>query len=253
MILILASLNGVAAQTPEQAGLSLAQEANQRDSGFGDVSVEMLMILRNPRGQESTRRMHSRILEVPSDGERSLILFDDPGDVRGTALLTHSHSNGQDDRWLYMPAAKRVKRIVTGNKTGPFMGSEFAFEDIGSQHVAKYRYRLVGEEACGSTTCRISERIPNDSDSAYSRQKVWTEKLSLSPMKIEFYDRKQSLLKTLVFEGYKQYSGKYWRADRLVMTNNQSGAVTTLIFNNYHFANGYNPRDFEQSSLGAGQ
>jgi len=93
------------------------------------------MTLRNRAGKESLRNVRIKNLEVDGDGDKSLSIFDEPADVKGTTSLTWSHSDKPDDQWLYLPALKRVKRISSKNKSGPFMGSEFAFEDIGSQEV----------------------------------------------------------------------------------------------------------------------
>jgi aldehyde:ferredoxin oxidoreductase len=100
----------------------------------------MVMILRNKRGQESKRELEIRTLEVKDDGDKSLTVFHTPRDVRGTALLTYSHGVDPDDQWLYLPALRRVKRIASNNQSGPFMGSEFAYEDLSSQEIDKYTY-----------------------------------------------------------------------------------------------------------------
>jgi len=99
------------AETPEEKGLAIAREADRRDSGFGDFTADLNMTLRNKHGQESVREIRIRTLEVEGDGDKSLSIFDTPMDVKGTAFLTFSHKQGDDDQWLYLPALKRVKRI----------------------------------------------------------------------------------------------------------------------------------------------
>src|SRR5687768_8332433 len=96
-----------AAQSPEDKGLQIAQEADRRNDGFGDSSATLSMVLRNRHGEESKREIRSRTLEGKNDGDRSLIVFDQPKDVAGTALLTYTHKQADDDRWLYLPALKR--------------------------------------------------------------------------------------------------------------------------------------------------
>ncbi len=238
-----------AAASPEERGLAIAQEAERRNDGFGDTSATMQMILRNRQGEESKREIRSKALEVKDDGDKSLIIFDQPKDVEGTALLTYSHKTADDDRWLYLPALKRVKRIAGNNKAGPFMGSEFAFEDLGSQEIEKYSYKYLRDETLDGQHCFVIERYPVDADSGYTRQVVWMDQAEYRPLKIEFYDRKQSLLKTLAFKDYQQYLAKYWRPGRLDMVNHQTGKSTTLLFKDYKFRNGYSERDFDQSSL----
>jgi outer membrane lipoprotein-sorting protein len=239
------------AESPEEKGLAIAKEADRRNDGFGDAKTSMEMILRNKQGEESHRKMRSRALEVANDGDKGMIIFDDPKDVQGTALLTFSHKVEDDDRWLYLPAVKRVKRIASDNKSGPFMGSEFAFEDLGSQEVEKYTYRYLKDESYEGQDCFVSERIPVDKKSGYTRQVVWMDKAEYRPLKIEFYDRKSSLLKTLTFSGYKKYLDQYWRPLKLDMVNHQTGKSTTLTFGEYQFKNGYTDRDFDQNTLQA--
>lgn len=239
------------AETPEEKGLAIAKEADRRNTGWGDSKTTLEMILRNRQGEESHRKLRARALEVANDGDKSLIIFDNPKDVQGTALLTFSHKVADDDRWLYLPAVKRVKRIASDNKSGPFMGSEFAYEDLGSQEVEKYTYKYLRDETLDGQDCFVTERYPVDKNSGYTRQVVWMDKAEYRPLKIEFYDRKSSLLKTLTFGSYKKYLDQYWRPLELNMVNHQTGKSTTLKFGEYQFRNGYTDRDFDQASLSA--
>ncbi|MGD8515231.1 MAG: outer membrane lipoprotein-sorting protein, partial [Granulosicoccaceae bacterium] len=154
------------AETPQEKGLAIAVEADRRDTGFGDSKAEMKMILRNRHGEESVRDMRVKVLEVKDDGDKSIFVFDRPRDVKGTGLLSYSHKVGNDDQWLYLPALKRVKRISSANKSGSFMGSEFAYEDFASQEVEKYTYKYLRDEPCPGNDkgleCFVIERFPVD-------------------------------------------------------------------------------------------
>lgn len=250
LALIMFGLWSVAsAETTQEKGLAIATEADRRDSGFRDFTADMDMILRNRQGDESARRLRSRTLEVANDGDKSLVIFDEPADVKGTAFLSYTHATSADDQWLYLPALKRVKRISSANKSGPFMGSEFAYEDISSQEIPKYTYNYVRDESTDGQDCYVVERRPTYADSGYTRQLVWFDKQYYRPLKIEFYDRKDALLKTLTYQGYRQYAGQYWRADAMRMVNHQTGKSTDLAWRHYEFRTGLSDRDFDQSSL----
>ncbi len=187
---------------------------------------------------------------MANDGDRSLLLFDSPPDVRGTALLTWTHKSGDDDQWLYLPALKRVKRISSRNKSGSFMGSEFSYEDIGSQEVEKYHYRYLRQEDYQGHPCFILERSPVDRKySGYRRQVVWMDRQLYHPRKIDYYDRKNALLKTLVFENYQQYLGRFWRAGAMRMTNHQTGKSTDLFLTDFRFRTGLTAADFHRNRL----
>jgi len=250
LLLILASIPFCAlAQSDQERGLEIAVEADRRDTGFQDSRAAMKMILRNRQGDESIRLIRVRTLEQEDDGDKSLTTFDQPADVKGTNFLSFTHKSGPDDQWLYLPALKRVKRISSRNKSGPFMGSEFAYEDLSSQEVEKYTYRYLGDEDYeGMETYRL-ERIPKDKYSGYTRQEVWIDKAEYRPQKVVFYDRKNSILKTLTYSGYKQYLGKYWRASEMFMENHQTGKSTRLVWSDYEFQTGQTDRDFDRNSL----
>lgn len=248
VVLGMLALN-VAAESEEEKGLAIATEADLRDKGFGDSVATMKMVLRNKQGDESTREVRVRTLEIDGDGDKSMSIFDSPADVKGTAFLTFSHITGADDQWLYLPALKRVKRISSKNKSGPFMGSEFAYEDISSDEVEKYTYKYLRDETYEGLDCFVIERDPVDPNSGYTRQVVWFDKAEYRPQKIDYYDRKNDHLKTLTFHEYRQYLDKFWRGMRFEMINHQTGKSTTLSWLSYEFRNGLTDRDFDKNSL----
>jgi outer membrane lipoprotein-sorting protein len=233
----------------EDKGLEIATEADRRDTGFGDTTSDMLMVLRNKRGQESRRELEIRTLEVDGDGDKSLTIFHSPRDVRGTALLTYSHGVKADDQWLYLPALRRVKRIASNNKSGPFMGSEFAYEDLSSQEIEKYTYKYIKDEKVGGIDCFLIERYPVDKDSGYTKQQAWLDKDEYRARKIDYYDRKGQLLKTLTPTKYGKFLGKYWRAHKMHMVNHQTGKSTDLVWSKFKFKTGLKDDDFTRTRL----
>ncbi len=238
-------------ETVEEKGRVIAEEMDRHDLGWGDSATALKMILANAQGQTSTRALRFKSLEVTGSGagDKSLTIFDRPRDVEGTAFLSHTKITEPDDQWLYLPALKRVKRIASANKSGPFMGSEFAYEDLLSQEVDKYTYQWLHDEPCGALACFVIERYPVYENSGYTRQMVWIDKREYRPMRIDFYDRKGSLLKTLVYSDYRQYLDQYWRAHTLQMDNHQTGKSTTLTFTDYEFRIGLNDKHFTSSRL----
>lgn len=242
------------AQTPEEKGYDIAARSDRSDRGFTDSEVTATMILRNNQGQESKRVMFQRILEVPDEdlGDKSILVFQSPADVDGTALLSHAQILEPDDQWLYLPALKRVKRISSKNKSGPFVGSEFAFEDFTAQELNKYKYKWLGEETCPnepSLTCDVLERYPQYEFSGYTKQVGWVDQTHHQGRQIDYYDRKDEKLKTLTFGKYKKYDGKYWRAHELKMVNHLTGKSTDFIFDEYKFGLDLSDNDFVKGVL----
>jgi hypothetical protein len=247
-------LTGSAAQAgdpnPVQRGLAIAQEADRRYCGYVDSSAVLSMILRNSGGQESRRNLRVQSLEVPGDGDKSLCLFDSPADVKGTALLTYTHKSQDDDQWLYLPALKRVKRIASSNKSGSFVGSEFAYEDLAGQQIEKYMYRHLRDEALDANACFVIERTAVDlKNSGYSRQQVWIDQAEYRTLKVEYYGRNGSLLKTLTLSGYRRLEDRFWRPTRMTMINHQTGKSTDLIWTELRLNAPLSPSDFLRENL----
>ena len=269
----------VFAGAAEDKGMEIAKQRKIHDQGWGDSSAEMIMTLRNKSGQESIRDIRIKSLEVDNDGDKGLTIFDRPLDVKGTVFLSFSHPLGNDDQWLYLPALKRVKRISSKNKSGPFMGSEFAYEDLSSFEIEKYSYKYLADENCGDESpqpinlptdvlqksspankavdrfmidqhkCFKIENTPLYKHSGYTKIISWIDQQEYRVYKAEYYDRKKSLLKTLTFSNYQQYKNKFWRADHYKMINHQTGKSTDLDWKNYQFSQGLSDKDFNKNTL----
>jgi hypothetical protein len=235
--------------TAEEQGRRIALETDRRDTGWGDVASELEMVLRNPQGQTSHRVLRLKSLEGTDDGDKLLLIFDSPADIDGTALLTYTHKTGDDDQWLYLPALSRVKRIASGSRSGSFVGSEFAYEDFTSQEIDKYTYRHLRDETLDGSECFVVERRPVEEGSGYTRQVTWLDQKEYRLVRVDYYDRKDEILKTLRFHDYRLYLDRYWRASEMHMENHQTGKSTSLRFRSYDFREGLTPRDFDQNSL----
>jgi len=239
------------ANTPAEQGFEIAARSDRTDLGFGDSRVELQMILRNAAGQQSTRSLKIATLEKPDEsvGDKSLVLFDTPRDIKGTALLSHAKILDPDDQWLYLPALKRVKRIASSNKSGPFVGSEFAFEDFTAIELNKFDYKYIGTETHDEYLTDVLERQPRYENSGYSKQISWVDQEVFQLRKVEFYDRRGDLLKVLRLEDYRQYDNGVWRAHKLIMVNVQTNKKTDLVYQDYAFNVGISDKDFVKGRL----
>jgi len=251
LALSLVAVSGlVRAETPEEKGYAIFKEADRRNEGFGDNQGEMLMILKNKNQNTSEREMQVQALEGKGDeGDKTLMVFLSPKDQKGTSLLTYAHKDRDDDQWLYLPALKRVKKIASSKKSGPFMGSEFSFEDIGGQDVDDYSYKYLRDETVEGQDCFVVESYPKDKNSGYTKIVSWVDKQHYRTLKAEFYDRKKSHLKTLVSRDYTLYLDKFWRPLEMEMVNHQTGRSTVLKQSNIKFNVGLSDNDFTKNSL----
>jgi outer membrane lipoprotein-sorting protein len=251
LIAILLPAVSNAAEDPVAKGAAIAREWERRDLGFGDSKATLSMVLENRKGQTSERKMRIQTLGVADEGQgdKSLVVFDEPRDVKGTALLSYAHILEPDDQWLYLPALKRVKRISSANKSGPFVGSEFAYEDITGEELKKYSYTWLRDEPCGELDCFVVERRPLYEKSGYTRLVTWYDTADYQVRRVDYYDRKDDLLKTLTLTDYRRYLDRFWRAHDLFMENHQTGKKTRLRYESYAFQTGLTDGDFNKSNL----
>lgn len=212
----------------------IAQKVKENSDGYGSSKSTLEMVLIDQTKNESKRVMHSLSFENRDkngkDGDKSLMEFKMPLDVKGTKFLTHEKIDKNNNQWLYLPALKRIKRITSKNKSGSFMGSEFSYEDIASREPSKYDYSKEYEEVelKGIKSYKY-ERYPKDENSGYSKQIVWVDASRFVGLKIEFYDRKKELFKTATYSNYKKIGDTY-RVGNIFMQNHQNHQSTKLNY-----------------------
>lgn len=216
--------------------------------GFKDSSSNMQMTLINANHEKRKRYMKMIILEKNS-GNKSLMTFLSPADVKGTKFLNYEHINKDDDQWLYLPAIKRVKRIASKNKSGSFMGSEFSYEDLSSFSVKKYIFSGdAKKEKINGAEYFVGARIPVSKNSGYTKEISWVDTKTFLIKKVDYYDRKKELLKTAFFDDYKKIKG-IWRVGKMTMTNHQNGKKTILVWKNEKIKIGLKDRNFHKRVL----
>lgn len=249
VMVVVPSVHGQNAEEAVAKGLEIAQAAQDVKKGFGNYIAKQVMVLKDRKGRESKRELQVQILEVEEQGDRILFLFEEPRDVRGTALLIHSNEDQPDDQWFFLPATNRVTRLNSSGQSKSFMGSEFSYEDMNPPEVSKFSYKYLRDEACADLNCTVSERVPVSKGSNYSRQVVWHDDEAYRVWKIEYYDRRGDHLKTLTVSDYEQYLDEYWFAQTMVMTNHVNGKSTTLNWSDFEFRVALDESDFTQTSL----
>lgn len=218
-------------KTPNQAGNYLERKAERYHKGWKTAHSETYMILRDDKGKETPVKMLNWALEAKRKkgkkkrGAKTIIKFGD----QGSALITFMGRRGDDVQWFWASAQKRKWRIETSAITGPFIGSEFAIEDLRSQYPEKYDTNYLGEEELdGAKTWKL-ERNPVNKATGYSKIIVWMDQKHFRVMKSVFYDKKGELLKTLTALEWKKYKKKYWRAKRLEMVNHQTSRTSAIV------------------------
>ena len=230
------------------SNLEVAQKSDAVMRGYKDAKAEMVMTLINANGQQRQRTMKSMVLEKKG-GDKSLMEFLTPADVKGTKFLSYEHADKDDDQWLYLPALKRVKRIASKNKSGSFMGSEFSYEDLTAFNIDKYGYSGDAKEVTvDGVKMYETTRVPKSRNSGYTKQVAWVRADNFLTQKVDYYDRKKELLKSATFSDYKKIDG-IWRIGKIEMVNHQNDKKTILVWKNETIKNGLSDKDFNKRVL----
>ena len=119
--------------------------------------------------------------------------------------------------------------------------------------IEKFDYAYLRDEACPGAverTCHVNEQRPKDPDSGYTRMVAWLDTQDYRGYQVEYYDRGNALLKTLVSSNFKLHDERYWRPMKMVMTNHRTGKSTVMVWASYDFASKLTKNDMEPFALG---
>jgi hypothetical protein len=128
------------------------------------------MTLTAKNGSTSERVIKQFSKDGP-DGSRTVVEFLSPASVKGTRFLTMQNKNNEDDRWIYMPEPKKVRRIAARAGGGSFVGTDMSYDDISStdRDVDKDTHKILREETLNGSSCYVIESTPKDKSYQYSK------------------------------------------------------------------------------------
>lgn len=239
----------IAISTYGQTGREIAQKVKDRPNGDTRQS-EMTMTLINKRGRERVRKLISHSIDVGKD-KKTIMFFQYPGDVKGTGFLTWDYDEvgKDDDKWLYLPAMKKTRRISGSSaKQDYFMGTDFTYDDMGSRNVDEDTHTLLGEETINGHKCWKLESIPKDKRDIYSKKITWIRKDCLVVEKADYYDRMEKLHRQLILSNINKVDG-FWIAQKLEMTNVQTHHKTIIEIANPQYNLPMNESKFTVNTL----
>ena len=231
-----------------QSGEEVAKRAYEKISGYQSSISKTTMVLENAQGDKNIRKLEMKKLEG-KNGDRSLLIFLYPNDLKGTKLLNYEVIGGDDKQWLYLPTLKRVKRISSRNKSGSFMASEFSYEDISSQNYKNYTYP---EDAKIITKDGIEYfevlRVSKDKHSGYSKQIIYVDTKENLARFGEYFDKQNRLLKKISFQNYVLLNGVY-RVHKIVIKNVQNQKKSALTWDSDAIKTGLSKKEFSKRIL----
>lgn len=211
-------------------GDDVIARVDQHETGYQSLSSNVTLLIVDNKGKIKERFLKAYTLEEQPFGDKRKFVFYQPRDINGTSVLIHSNVIKDDYQWIYLPAFKRVKRIASSNKTTPFVGSEFSYEDLSSQEKEKYENKLIGEETINGIECYVVERRPKYDNSAYQRIIAYIDKEYFRYRKVDYFDHQNKLLKTQLLDDYQLFDGRYWLSQKNIMTNHHNGKHSTMLW-----------------------
>ena len=212
----------------QQTGRDIMQKVDERPDGDTRKSL-MTMELINKRGRKRVRSMLSYSKDL-GDDKKTIMFFQEPADVKGTGFLTwdYNEDDKDDDRWLYLPAMKKNRRISgTSAKKEYFMGSDFTYDDMGNRDIDSDNHKLLREETLNGSDCWVIKSTPKETDQQYSKKLAWIRKDNYIAIKVEYYDKQDALQKVLEVDGVKKIDG-FWTATSMTMNNIQREHKTII-------------------------
>ena len=220
----------------------IADKSFQVTELAGSEAVSTMTIV-DSKGRERVRKI-AQVTKLydKGDTEKKLIRFLAPADVKGTGLLTFDYKEKDDDMWLYMPALRKTRRIISSEKAKSFMGSEFSYADITPPTLDDFNYINLGEQETGGALCWKIEMLPLDDDIAdengFSRKLSFIGKADFVIRKAIYYDLDGELLKELEVKEIRELDTKRhkFRPIHMIMVNKQNDRKSILKVDQIQFS-----------------
>lgn len=229
--------------TPAKAGelsATAVMTSNFAVSRVAGSTFDATMTLVNKAAQQRVRKTFGATkLEANGIDNKRVTRFLSPTDIKGTVSLLIEHSARDDDMWIYIPALKKVRRLVASNKKDSFVGTDFSYGDVIGHKVEQWNHKFLVDEKVNGQACYVIESTPKTDEirdnSGYSKRISWVNKENNVTLKAEFFDASGELFKTAVFSDVKLVDSakKRWQPMRLESSNLQTGHRTIITFENF--------------------
>ena len=209
------------------SGRDIMDKVAQTRKLKGSEAVIKMSIF-NEKGQARERKltMASKLFDGGKT-EKRIYRFLSPADVEGTGVLVFDYEDKADDIWIYLPALRKTRRIVSSQRSKSFMGSEFSYGDLNIPALDDFKYNVVKEESAGGEACFVVDSVPKDKATAdsegYSKKTYWISKQKYVVRRGLYYDLGGKPLKELKADNVKELDKGHYRPLRMEMVNKQNG------------------------------
>lgn len=245
-------------------GTEVSQLAKDRDTGKTVMAAMEMKLISKDGKVESNRKLMSwgYKYDLEKDLSKVVMEFKSPASIAKTRFLQVENEYGKDDdKWIFLPALGRVRRISSSDKTSSFVGSDFTYGDMETREVFEDTHKLLKEEKYGKYDCYVVESVPVDKDdSQYAKRITWVTKDSYVPVKAELYSKKTNeIVKELTVQGDLKKVQGIWSIFTTTMKNMETGHKTVLEIAQKNgkdllkYNGKMNPKRFTQSFIKTGR
>jgi len=183
------SIAGDATEIMQKSHIAYYYAAND---GKADVTMRLI----NSKGKERVRQFVMLRMDAEDGGDQKYYTyFQKPSDVARMTFMVHKNAEGNDMRWIYVPAVDLVKPISADDKNSSFVGSDFSYEDVSGRHWSLDNHSLVSEAELDGKSVYVIESVPKESYKAFSRKVSYVNKENFLPLKEEYFDKKDKMIK----------------------------------------------------------
>ena len=232
-----------------------AQEISKKSMDVvevGDMEMISSINIYDAKGNIRTRQISTASRKF-ADCTKMLIRFLAPADVKGTSLLVYDYDNQSDHQWIYMPALRKVRRILSAEKGKNFMGSEFTNADMGKPNLTDYTYTKLGEVELEGMKCwQIEAKCKNEvvkQENGFSKKISYIDQSTYVTSKIEFYDFSEQLHRVQTFSAYKKQSNNHYFSYHMTMQNIQNGRKSAVKVDKFQSGSKLPESDFSPTRL----
>jgi hypothetical protein len=260
-VAILAAIAPIAARltplTAQQISAEwVAEQVRERNQGR-DSRAELRMRLFDRQGRVRERALTMLTLRGEKGrGDRALIRFTYPNDIRNTSFLVWEHPEAEDERFLYLPALGRVRRIAGQEKDESFVGSDLSYEDIGGRDLADYTYAFTADDASWLAPdgtrhpAWLLESKAKDPNAAQPRSVSFVLKDRFIITAADVFNRRNERIKHFEVRKLDRIEG-IWTVLDLVMSNERDDTRTELTTTSIDYNVGLKEEDFSRRQLEA--
>lgn len=200
-----------------------------------DTTMKAVFDIFDKDGHKTTKKLMLYRLGSPGDS-KTRVLFTDPTEIRGVALLSYNHKGDTDRQWLYIPATRRTRSISPRERSEKFAGTDFTYEDVAERLLDDFGYRLLSDSETidGHKTYKVEAKPLDASASQYSYVYYWVAQDVPVILHAEMYDPSGRLVRELHASALKKVSGM-WGARHVEMKSVQEGTRTVLTIDEAKF------------------